>query len=221
MAENPSLKYPRTLRLPLVNIEGKRVLGESETEKLFRGKVVVEEKMDGRTADFTAERYHIFAEDLRRQHSIFYKLPGRYAVFDVFDYQRGLFVIADEKLEIARDLRSGKLRVKDVDPILFFPIPRIATGNFTMEQIPPLVGISAYAYDKAKKQPACMEGVVVKPCRDLFEEEFVTGKLIRTEFREGIEVHYLNQPYRPNAINPKVQVVEFLSTNPCPSKATG
>ena len=82
-----------------------------------------------------------------------------------------------------------------------------------MEELPALIRTSAYALDKKTKQPALMEGIVVKPDRDLFPEEFLTGKIVRSEFSDGIEINYLRLPTEFNAIDPSVEVVLRLNGN--------
>lgn len=210
---NGAFKYPKPKRFPLgkATIRKKKYLTDDEVARLLRGKVVVEEKMDGKMVRFRAERFLVFAEDLKHVHSIYYKLPGRYAIFDVFDSQRGVFLYYDTVRELGNDMRKGVLRVNDVNgadiaPILFFPVPLVAIGLFGIEDMPKLIGLSAYAIDHDTKKPDFMEGIVVKPCRDLFPEEFLTGKLIREEFASGIKKHYLNLPFRSNIINPNMPV---------------
>jgi len=212
------IEHQKPKRFPIgKKIPKRNVLTEKEVKRLLRGKVVIEEKMDGRTIAFDAENFKIFAEDLKRQHSIRYRAPGRYAVFDVFDANRGVFLFPEEKEQIALDMRTGKLRVGEnsgnVSPIMFFPVPRIETGTFTMEELPALIGTSAYALDEKTGEPALMEGIVVKQFRDLFPEEFLAGKIVRSEFADGIEVNYLRLPAKLNAIDPTVEVVLRLSRN--------
>jgi len=210
------INHPKPKRFPIgKKIPKRNVLKAKEVERLLRGRVVVEEKMDGRTILFVAENFTVFAEDMRRQHSIHYRVPGRYGVFDVFDAKRGVFLFPDEKEQIALDMRAGKLKVEgesgNVSPILFFPVPRIETGVLTLEELPALIGTSAYALDKETKLSAPMEGIVVKPDRDLFPEEFLTGKIVRSEFSDGIEINYLRLPTELNAIDPSVEVILRLS----------
>lgn len=210
---NGAFNYPKPRRFPLGKATKikKKYLSNEEVARLLRGKVVVEEKMDGKMVRFRAERFLVFAEDLKRVHSIYYKLPGRYAIFDVFDSQRGVFLYYDAVRELGNDMRKGVLTVNDVNgadiaPILFFPVPLVAIGLFGIEDMPKLISLSAYAIDHETKKPDFIEGIVVKPWRDLFPEEFLTGKLIREEFTGRIKKHYLNLPIRSNIIDPNTPV---------------
>lgn len=205
------LRYPKPGRIPLGNnIHKRNTLTVRKASKLLRGKVVIEEKMDGKPQSFEAQGYVIFAEDMKKQHSIFYILPGRYAVFDIYDEKRGLFVFSEEKAELAKAIKEGKIKVKNANSSMFFPVPEVAKGKFDAEELPELLGISAYAHDANTREPAYMEGIVVKPDRDLFPEEFIAGKLVREEFEEGIDKHHLRMPPRYNLINPSIEVILSL-----------
>ena len=177
-------------------------MSDAETRALLNGRVLVEEKMDGKPVVFGAGKYILFAEDMRKQHSIYYRLPGRYAVFDVYDQHRSVFLSLDEKLSVARKLRDGKIQVGDVPSVLFFPVPVVAIGSYNLSGLPQLCGMSAYAYNRKTGEPAIMEGIVVKPDRDLFLFEFVAGKIVMAEFEEGIATHHLRLPFQMNAIDP-------------------
>ncbi|MEM2908975.1 MAG: RNA ligase family protein [Candidatus Bilamarchaeaceae archaeon] len=205
------IRYQKPKRFPLKGCKViKNTLKEDEVKKLLSGKVVVEEKMDGKPVSFETSEYIIFAEDMKKQHSIFYVLPGRYAIFDIYDKKRRVFVFSDEKLELSNAFREGKLQVDGISPALFFPVPVIATGILRMEDLPKLIGLSAYACIKKTREKTLMEGIVVKPYRDLFPKEFLSGKLVRTEFEKGIRTHYLRMHPQYNIIDPSVRVIEFL-----------
>jgi hypothetical protein len=208
------IPYPKPKRLPIgVKTIAKNLMSAKDMAYLLSGKVVVEEKMDGRSEVF---RSHdppliIFAEDLRRMHSIFYHLPGRYAVFDIFDIRRNVLVYPEEKLQLSKDLRSGKVRLPNQGGELFFPVPRIAQGRFSPEDLAGLVGESAYARNyEERDESAPGEGIVVKQFVDSFAEEFISGKIVRLEFLLGIEQNYLRLPYRANAINPAIEPVTLI-----------
>lgn len=207
-----NIEYPKPGRIPLgKGTENKNMLTLKQASDLLRGRVIIEEKLDGKPVSFEASRYHIFAEDMKKQHSIFYVLPGRYAVFDIYDDKRGVFVFSEEKLELANALRKGKIKVKNVDPLVFFPVPQVAKGTFRMEELVEMAGLSAYACERDTGERVYMEGIVVKPDRDLFPEEFLSGKLVRREFEEGIKTHHLRKPAIYNIINPSLEVVLSLS----------
>jgi len=209
-----NIGYPKPRRIPLGKGNVNRnMLTAKQVSDLLRGRVVVEEKLDGKPASFEASHYIVFAEDMKKQHTIFYALPGRYAVFDIYDEKRGVFVFSAEKLELTNALRKGKIKVKNLDPVLFFPVPQVAKGTFGTGELVEMVGLSAYARERDTGERVYMEGIVVKPDRDLFPEEFLSGKLVRREFEEGIKTHHLRMPAMYNIINPSLEVVISLSND--------
>lgn len=221
----PSIYYPKPRRFMRPGTEipperAQRYLNREDARYLMRGRVLVEEKMDGSPVDFfAANRYIIFAEDLRRKHSIFYRVPGRYAVFDIFDINRGVFVFSEEKADLSRDIRKGLLRVEGVPAENFFPVAVVARGVFPNPfELAPLMGISGYAIDEKTGKNTHMEGIVIKPDRDLCPEEQVRGKIVRQEFEDGIEEHYLRMPEVRNIIDPRLDVVVRYPAHPevCP-----
>ena len=203
--------YSKPRRFPFKNIKKNDMLSLRQVSDLLKGQVIVEEKMDGKPKDFSNSSYIIFAEDMKKQHTLFYILPGRYAIFDIYDKKRNVFVFSEEKLELSNAIRGGKIKVDGVDPVLFFPTPTVTTGKFTMEELPKLIGLSAYAHDRETKERMVMEGIVVKPDRDLFQEEFLSGKIVKAEFENGIKTHHLRMPARYNIINPSFEVRVSLS----------
>lgn len=218
-----NLVYPKPKRFPTGNIPAtKEPMSEEDMRYLLSGMVIVEEKMDGTLTKFVSRDppLAIFAEDLKRMHSIFYHVPGRYAVFDIFDDRRGVFVYPDEKLQLSKELRCGKIKIIGIDGNAFFPIPRITWGKFSLNELVEFVGLSAYARHSDDIQRGVPgEGIVVKQYADSFPEEYVAGKIIRAEFFESITENYLRLPYRANAIDPRVEVVtEPLVAPKPPSK---
>lgn len=198
---------------PLPEERAGRHLSKKDSEYLLSGKVIVEEKMDGSPVSFIAGgKYRIFAEDLKARHSLYYKVPGRYAIFDIFDYSRNLFVFPEEKIELALAVRKGSLRVDGNIASSFFPVPTIESGVFSSpEELVLLAGTSAYAINAETGGRGMMEGVVVKPYRDLYPEEQMRGKYVRPEFEDEISTHYLRMPYSGNEINPGIGLVLHCS----------
>lgn len=185
-----------------------RHLSESDARYLLKGRVLVEEKMDGTPAAFLAGGTHIiFAEDLRRRHSVFYRIPARYCIFDIFDIRRGVFVFSEEKAELSMAVRDGKLKVEGASGADFFPVASLGAGVFTLAELVLMAeAISAYAKGE-KGEPANMEGIVVKPDRDLYPEEQLRGKIVRPEFDADIDEHYLRLPEVRNIIDPSTPLV--------------
>jgi hypothetical protein len=203
-------KYPKIKRLPI----GPRVRGKEETYAkpedimpTFKGRVVVEEKMDGSPTMHisTNERFIIFAEDLKIRHSIRYRVPARYAIFDIFDTKKMRFLSREGKEDVFKSICNYIVKVEDKNPFHFFMVPVIFEGMTTLEDIPKLVGTSAFAIDE-NGNPTWMEGVVAKPNYELSLVEFEkrAGKLVRKEFTEGIQLHYRKKPLQQNIIDPKI-----------------
>lgn len=209
--ERLTVEYPKPKRFPLGAIPaGKKPMSQEHAAAILKGKVAVEEKLDGTPVKLTLADPAIilFAEDLRRQHEIFYHLPGRYAIFDIFNMAREMIVCPAEKASLAREIRNGKIRITGLDSRLFFAVPRIAEGKFALDELPQFLGISAYARkDGLIHEPAPGEGIVVKSFVDWFPEEKLAGKLVRAEFIGAIKENYLRGPVRHNAIDPKIHAV--------------
>jgi len=165
--------------------------------------VVVQEKFDGKPIAFRSKdrRFVIFAEDLLKRHSIPYWVPARYAVFDIYDI-RGVFLEDDDMRKVVKDIREGKLPIEGARPWDFFAVPWIEKGFIDIKELPYLILPSYYTQNSEK-----MEGIVVKPLRELFEIEQLRGKLVRKEFEEGIREHHLRQPTLYNIIDPSKPIL--------------
>jgi len=218
-AERLNIECPKPKRFPIGKAFKKNsVLTQHQIRYILMGKVIVEEKMDGKPVKFgsTDPQLFIFAEDLKQMHSVFYHIPGRYAIYDIFNPQRDVFLSWEEKQALSLDIRKGKIKIASLDSELFFPIPMIADGKYTLEELPNFLGISAYArkYGNVNKK-AFGEGIVVKSGAEAFPEEYYTGKIVRKEFLDGIITNYLREPYKANAIDPSVKVItDLISTLP-------
>jgi hypothetical protein len=198
-------KYPKIRYLPINHPKCRedKIMSVEEAKKLLSQRVIVEEKMDGKTSMHKADKFLIFAEDLKYVHSIHYYVPARFAIFDVFDYSRTLFLCREHKKEVFEDIRKGILKVGEYSPYDFFLVELISEGKFKLEDLPRLIGISHYAYDPETKQKTYMEGIVVKPNRDLFlvELKYYAGKIVRDL---KISKNYLKKKLELNIIDPKI-----------------
>jgi hypothetical protein len=210
--ERLKVEYPKPKRFPMgANLpEDKEVLTQKEIRHLMMGEVLLEEKMDGTPKEIITQdpQLFVFTEDLRRMHSIFYHLPGRFAIYDIFSVKRDVFVSIDEKEDLCKDIRKGRIRVADIAPELMFQVPCIAIGNFTVDELPQFLGLSAYAsqYPDIRK-PAAGEGLVVKSPASSFPEEYQPGKIVRSEFTAGIVDNYMKKSFRKNVIDPREPVI--------------
>lgn len=203
-------KYPKVRYLPInlpENCKKEKIMLEEEVEYLLEGQVIVEEKMDGKTSMHRGDRFIIFAEDLKYVHSLHYRVPARFAIFDVFDLARTLFLCRRHKEDVFNSIRRGTIKIDGRNPSDFFLVPLVAEGIFKLEELPKLIGISRYAYDPETKGPVSMEGIVVKQDRDLLLPEFkyTTGKIVRSDFSDNISENYLKKPLRENIINPAIE----------------
>ncbi len=212
------VRYPAPRRLPV----GERARGKEATYMpsedavfLLRGKVLVEEKMDGRSSKFSGDgaRFVVFAEDMKVRHSLKYRVPARFAVFDVFDVSKTRFLCRDGKADVFKSIRRGVVKVYGKSAGDFFLVQEVFRGRTTLEQLPGFIGLSAYAIGEDGR-PAGMEGIVVKPDRELYAAEFDVGKLVRAEFQGGITANYLRQPRKFNLIDPSSDPSLWASANP-------
>lgn len=199
--------YPKIKRFPIrfsQKIRKDKIMSREDAEAMLAGEVVLEEKMDGKNTKHTGDKFIIFGEDLLRVHSIRYKVPARFAVFDIFDTTTNLFLPRSEKEMVFDSIRRGVVKVDGRSPNDFFLVCLISRGRFTMEELQRQITASTYAFDPRTGKQAFMEGVVVKSNRSLFLVEFdkYVGKIVRSEFTEGITTHYLDKPIEQNQINP-------------------
>jgi len=214
--ERLNIECPKPKRFPIGKRFKKEVLTQHQIKYILMGKSIVEEKMDGKPVKFGASdpQLFIFAEDLARMHSIYYHIPGRYAIYDIFNPDRDVFLSWEEKQALSLEIRRGKIKIASFQPELFFPVPVIAEGEFRMDDLPRFLGMSAYARKHGNmglKAPG--EGIVVKSGAEAFPEEYYAGKIVREEFLNGIITNYLRKPLRKNAIDPSVRVMTgFLSS---------
>ena len=87
--QDSDLIYPKPLRLPVGKpIQSKRYLTPEEAASLFEYPLIVEEKMDGTQHFLVWGKLVLFVEDLYFRKTVPYRVPARYALFDVFDRER-------------------------------------------------------------------------------------------------------------------------------------
>jgi len=164
-------------RIPLgERIGRKKYLNEEEVKRLLDGEIIIEEKLDGKAVMNRIGEYEVYFEFMKWKHSIFYnKLPAWEILLDVV--KDGRVLPYDFKLEFAR--KHG-----------FHAAPLIYRGriNNLQELVRFLDRKSAFGEET-------IEGIVVKNYRNQ-----VFGKLVRKEFYEGIEEHWLRKPKVMNRI---------------------
>ncbi len=205
--------YPKPKRLPIgPRIKGKEYIAEKDLTWLFKSRLIVEEKMDGKQTYFETGKLILWCEDLQRKHSIKYRVPGRYALFNVFDRSMMQFLNRGQLLELWWDIKKGKAVIPGFEGPrmrpLIFPVPQVAiVKGVTPLQVASLIAPSVYAINKKNRDPAPMEGLVVKQDRTQFYFEFITGKIVREEFERGITTNYRDLPREDNIIDPSVPLV--------------
>ncbi|MFN3781830.1 MAG: RNA ligase family protein, partial [Candidatus Kapaibacteriota bacterium] len=185
---------------------------------LLNGKVVVEEKMDGKPVLMVGEKYSLFCEDLKQKHSISYVIPARYVIFDILDKENNSLLSAKNKIEIYKEIKQMEYFQKT--PFLLYPndtpiypdslflIPILEYGHFKLEELPSLIRYSYYT----KEPNSYMEGIVVKTASSsLITNTNRSGKLVREEFTNQITVHYLRKKAEYNIINPNMKEYDSLS----------
>jgi len=201
------IKYAKPLRFPPVDgkflAKNEKYMTFAQARFLLSGNTLVEEKLDGKFSRFESKEFAVFAEDMKRVHSIRYRVPARYAIFDIYDKKRGLYLDNYGKTSVYKDIKNYSLRIKGLDGSSFFMAPLISSGKHELAALPLLAGISKYAIDSHGKHGSIyMEGIVVKQDRELFPEEMLSGKLVRIEFFKRIKQHYRRLPMRLNIIDP-------------------
>ncbi|MFH1306500.1 MAG: hypothetical protein ABIH83_02475 [Candidatus Micrarchaeota archaeon] len=212
-------KLEKPLRLPVGPIiSSKRYMTLEDTRFLLLGMVMAEEKMDGKSAEFENKNYKIFTEDLKIKHSIKYKVPARYMIYDIFDKQRGMLLGIEGKIEIYKDIKNCLGFFKDniiayngqknISSASFFLANIMERGKFSLKELPELITYTPYG----EEENTLMEGIVVKDIRDAFPQELRSGKIVRYEFTEGIEIHHMRKKIECNQINPKVKEIHFVES---------
>jgi len=204
-------KYPKLRRFPVGKMPvGKEdaIMPMEDAKDVFRQHVIIEEKMDGKDAVIDADRFRLFMNDMKITHTICYRIPARFVVFDIFDKHRTVFLSREEKESVFGSIQKNVIKLENFNSYHFFLAPLISSGMYTFEDLPGFIGLSKYAINRDTKAQGYMEGVVVKPDHDtfLFELEHLSGKLVREEFTKGITANYLEKPIRFNLINPSFEV---------------
>lgn len=218
MSEMDLQHYPSIRRLPIgkqIDCKPKTVMPNIETCKVFNGqRLVVEEKFNGTAKMFRADndRFTILSEDMLRCKPGLtgrYNVPSRYVIWDVFDNKRKVFVSFLEKEDIFNAIKHNQISVKDKNSHDFMIANVLAHGcNFKMGDMPGFLDmLSKYVVDLKTEKRTYMEGIVIKPAREMFFPEYETlvSKLIRNEYlygKTGIEENYLKLPVKYNNINP-------------------
>ena len=178
-------KYRSPVHLPIGSNRqfGKEYMPADQLRLLFSGRVIVEEKMDGKHTRCAKKPFVFFAEDMLKRKRVAYSLPGRYAIFDIFDLNDGLFLGPDDKMNLVTELANSRQHLL---PPQFrqgrvFPVPYLASGIVSISDLNELMKESAYAFYPASGNRAPAEGIVVKPFMGMLADGHIAGKLLTRE----------------------------------------
>lgn len=137
----------------------------------------------------------LFGEWCYARHSIHYtRLPDYFLAFDVFDRREQCFLSSVKRDEICDEL---KLTI----------VPIVGSGLFSLSEIPCLIGQSSF-YDGP------MEGVYLRQENSSFLIH--RDKVVRAEFTQLMDEHWMNQPMTANRLLPNLKATE-KSHLPSPS----
>lgn len=176
--------YPKILRIPLPKWPVRRkMMAVEDAIRLFDGKIIITEKLDGKTMSRCHGCMTVYYEYVRDRHSVFYdELPSFEVAFDVWDDCKDGFLPYWDAKEFAYELGYVGFA-----PILFEN--RMSYGEF-QRQLPKYIHrVSSFA------SKSMAEGIVVKNySKQLF------GKVVNPAFEEGIHTHWLKEPLRRNRL---------------------
>lgn len=216
VVRNKVTRYPGPVRFPMGPLNGHREqMSPDRMQNILAGQVAVEEKMDGRHASFSKFPFQFFVEDLCLRKRIPYRVPGRYAIFDVFDMREKVFLAPDARLALIKDLRcQPKYLPKRLREGLVFPVPTFVSGTVFSAYLPQLLITSAYAVHPVTGDSMPPEGIVIKPMRAMAPEEYVSGMLLAKEFYFNSMQPEVPAVCRVNSMDPgmKWEYTEIVDT---------
>lgn len=196
-------KYPKSLRINLgKHFKDKKYLTEEQQKYLLDSVLIFEEKMDGKQTFIELDKYILWVEDLKYKHSIKYRVPARYALFDVYVKNTMQFLGRDDKINFYYDLVLGKYgKVPQM-----FPVPLVSKTTINDVNLIPAFIRESHYIDPSNEDPF-MEGLVIKFTVNMFYPEMLSGKFVRKEFTNGITTNYLRLPKEKNIIDPSVKMI--------------
>lgn len=174
-----ALQYPKPLRLPIgPRLRSKHYFSEVEARRFLNQHLIAEEKMDGTHTVIPYGHLLLFAEDLLYRKTIPYRVPARYALFDVLDTREQIWWGREDKEKFMEEILQGE------HPELYgriFLVPVRYRGIFTLEEIPYLADIFSVYGDGER---IWVEGLVFKPEGriPLGAPEPQRAKFVRAEF---------------------------------------
>lgn len=178
------LKYVKPLRLPIRIIQSRRYLTEEQTDEFFKNRLIVEEKMDGIYGMYKIEDFLLHFEDLLYSKTIRYRVPARYALFDIYDLKNGLILSRKNRMELFSELSKIYYNNKIISNMFVIPIiTHLEPGFDWRNQTKNIAG------ERSKYSQEMMEGVVFKIDDDVRLDEdvinyrrIVNAKFVNAEF---------------------------------------
>lgn len=126
------------------------------------------------------EELILFGEWCAVTHSVYYNsLPDWFLLFDVYDRKSNQFWDIDLRNDMAIELG-------------FHTVPLLETGLFSLENLYELMGTSAFG-------DSLMEGVVARSRENAAPHK--RAKLVRADFVQGIETHWMSGAQSRNRIS--------------------
>ncbi|MEM4295571.1 MAG: hypothetical protein QXS91_02065 [Candidatus Anstonellales archaeon] len=183
---NQVFKYKKPLRLPIGDKQyGKRYLREDEAERLFSFRLIAEEKFDGTMHEIDTQEFKFYVEDMKYRKTIPYRIPARYAVFDILDKRATIFLRRDDKERLVIDIIKGRIWAYRHLADKLFIVPLIEAGKFSISEVPKLADMCSY-YGHGKNVP--IEGIVFKidAAISILESYPFSAKYVRADFIDKI-----------------------------------
>ncbi|MEN2981234.1 MAG: RNA ligase family protein, partial [Thermus sp.] len=174
-----SAPYPKPLRLPVgPSIPSKRYLSLGETLAFMAKPLIAEEKLDGTQAMLAYGHLLLHVEDMLWRKTVPYRVPARYALFDVLDLKGGYWWSREDKEAFMEEVLRGD------HPELWgkvFLVPLLHRGRFSLEEVPGLAEVESRYGDGVGVK---VEGLVFKREGRVPMEarEVVRAKFVRAEF---------------------------------------
>ncbi|MEM3362266.1 MAG: hypothetical protein QXV83_01135 [Candidatus Anstonellaceae archaeon] len=220
MGENLFGFYPKPLRLPIgKKLYKKEYMPYKKAVDLLEDKVIIEEKMDGKPVLLIGEKYLVLAEDLKETRSIKYKVPARFAIFDIYNRKNGVLSFR-QKISAYYELkylsRLEPFRTYPTEEIVYpdsmFMVRVIAIGNFKLKDLPSFITYSPYAAEPN----TYMEGIVVKSYNSIVIGS-EAGKIIANELNYQVnrikQKHKTTEQIEYNIIDPQMKEINPIIEN--------
>lgn len=201
------MRYIKPLRIPIYQIPSKRYIKEDQADEFFQNRLVVEEKMDGTMKHIKIDKFILHVEDLLHRKTIPYRVPARYALFDIYDIEEKLILGRDDRIAVFKDL----VKINPALGYQIFHVPELDRGKFNWREDPIRIADSPSRFADQKMQSRKMEGVVFKLEQTIkITEEIVkylkiiNAKFVNDEFYRNMQPQKITGY---NVIDPSVLLI--------------